>query len=147
MASAVLSFHTLSSKESKKSISGCSCVLFCYLRNIYYICLDQGVSELNKTLLSCSVVLDVFWSKFESSQFSNFDFFFFFLICFTRTSFNSCHFLINKNNVMHITVLNQPINSFNNCFFSLFSFSFLIFLKSFCLSLLPAVSYFQSFIY
>lgn len=48
---------------------------------------------------------------------------------------------------MQVTVLNQPINSFANCFFPLFSFSFFFFLESFCLSLLPAVSYFQSFIY
>lgn len=76
MAAAVLSFHTLSSKESKKSISACSCVLSCYLRNICYICLEQGVSKPNKSFLPCRMVSDVFWSMFESSLFSNLVIFF-----------------------------------------------------------------------
>lgn len=150
MASSVLSCHTFSSKESKNAISACSYVLFCYLRNIYCIILYQGVSEPNKTLLSCRVILDVFWSMFESSLISNLDDLFFLLICFTRISSNFCNFLVNKNNVLYVTVLNQPISSFSNCFFSLFFFfllSFFSFLSFLCLSLLSAVSYFQSFIY
>lgn len=43
---------------------------------------------------------------------------------------------------MHVTVLNHQL-----LLSSLFLFFSFFFFKSFCLSLLPAVSYFQSFIY
>lgn len=49
----------------------------------------------------------------------------FLLISVTRTSSNLCHFQINRTNSVQVTVLNQLINSFTNCFFSFLSFSFL----------------------
>lgn len=49
---------------------------------------------------------------------------------------------------MHVTVLNEPIKRFTNCFFSLFSFSsFSFFSCSLSVTLSSYVSYFQSFIY